>query len=80
MFDYAKEVDRLREMKIDDAKRIRIGTKHALNFGYSFAVGHVGRIVGYRMVDDVKQNKIFTGTRIWFVPEEDCIELNENKK
>lgn len=78
--DYAEEVRGLREMKLDDAKRVRVSGQHAKQYGYTFAVGHIGKIVGERTIDDVKQNKVFTGTRIWFVPEVDCIEIEEKKR
>lgn len=78
MKNYAKEVQRLNEMSKEGVKRAVIQGERGCV--HTFAIGHVGWVMGEREQDGVKQLKIFTGTRIWFIPEDQCLIVEEKKK
>ena len=67
---YSKEVDRLRNMSKENVKRVKVSKN--VNNSYKLVAGTLGWLVGEREKDGVKQLKVFTGTRIWFVPEDKC--------
>jgi hypothetical protein len=71
-FDYAKEVEKYRKSVLKDLPYVKIKGELALENGYPFAKGHTGHIVETLNKNGKNVNKIFTGTRIWFIPEEDC--------
>lgn len=67
---YAKEVERLRDMSKEGAKRVKVSLTADNTF--TLAKGLTGWVMGYREIDGVKQLKVFTGTRYWYIPENQC--------
>lgn len=73
VYDYAKEVNELRMSSLSEHKRAKIIGNRGLEFGYIFAKNIKGFIIEERLLkDSIPTFKIFTGTRIWIVPQDDC--------
>lgn len=73
MYDYAKEVNALREQSLSHLKRVKIIGNRGLDFGYPLAKGVQGFVTEERLLKgNIAAFKIFTGTRIWIIPQNDC--------
>jgi hypothetical protein len=57
-------------MSKENGKRVKVSKD--INNSFKLVAGLTGWLVGEREKNGVKQLKIFTGTRIWFVPEDKC--------
>ena len=76
MYNYAKDVEELRNKDLSHSKRVKIVGEESLAFGYPFAKGVKGVVVEERQLETgIPAYKVFTGTRIWIVPQNDCQEI-----
>lgn len=79
-YDYAEEVKELRQKPTAGMKQVKIIGGKALQFGYPMARGIRAAVLEERVREDAKLYKLFTGTRIWIVPQDDCEEIKKEEK
>lgn len=74
MEEYAARSNELRKYVAENKHlpRVRIVGNQACELGYSFAIGHVGTVVGS---NDGKLRIFTSDGRIWLVPSEDTVEV-----
>lgn len=76
MYNYAKDVTELSQKDFSGAKKVKIRAERGLKFGYPHAKNSKGFVVEERMLpNNTPAYKVFTGTRIWTVPQDDCQEI-----
>lgn len=76
MYNYAKDVLDLSNEDLSVLKKVKIIGKHSLEFGYPHAKGRKGYLIEERTLKhDTPAYKIFTGSRIWIIPQDDLQEI-----